>query len=150
MKYIKKHKERCIVIAIITVLLILIGAVIYKMLVPSDNKYGARLDDIVAVDEAVISKIKEDLKSDDATEVTYNTNVKIMKFYITTTKKSEDAKKYANTILETLSEKVVNSYDIEIYLKNENSVDFPMIGYHSKSATSFSWVLNKAGDTYEE
>ena len=151
MKYIQQHKQQSVLIAISLVLVILIALTIFNVFGSNSSPYGNRLDEVASINDTEMTKIKEDLLSNKKiTTVNYNVNVKVIKFYIDTTATSNEAQAFANTVLADLNEKSVNGYDIEIYVTNSNSVDFPMIGYHSKSATTFSWVLNKAEVTSEE
>ena len=126
---------------------------IYRMFYPSNESvYGDRLDNAPELDNAVIEQIKNKITDTGLIEeVKYETNVAVMKFFISVkdSTKLEDAQKLSDIILETLSTKVINFYDIEVYLTNENNEQYPSIGYHSKSASSFSWI-NNVGEEDEE
>ena len=143
-------KEKYTVIIIIVALLALIGITIYNLLVTSGNVNGKRLNDAVEVDNVVISKIKDELSnSGNVSKVESNTNIKTIKFFITTDAKSEDAMKKASIITDNLNEKVINYYDIEVYFINQDNKDFPIIGYHSKNLKTFNWVLNEEATNEE-
>ena len=144
-------KEKIIIIVICSILLVLMGVTVYNILAPTDTIYGKRLDEAVSIDGSVISKIKEELSnSGNISAVNYKTNVKIMKFFITTDLEATKAQEKVSIIMDNLNEKVVNFYDIEVYFTNESNTDYPMIGYHSKNSKEFKWVINKEDTTNEE
>ncbi len=153
MKFMKKNKTIVIVGIVCLILLVLMGLAIYRMFYPSNESvYGDRLDNAPEIDNAVIEQIKNKITDTGLIEeVKYETNVAVMKFFISVkdSTKLEDAQKLSDIILETLSTKVINFYDIEVYLTNENNEQYPSIGYHSKSASSFSWI-NNVGEEDEE
>ncbi len=153
MKFMKKNKTIVIVGIICLVLFILMAFAVYRMFYPSsESVYGDRLDNAPEIDNAVIEQIKSKIiDSNLVEEVKYETNVAVMKFFISVkdSTKLADAQKLGDIILDTLSTKVTSFYDIEVYLTNENNEQYPSIGYHSKSASSFSWT-NNVGEEDEE
>lgn len=153
MKFMKKNKTIVIVGIICLVLFILMAFAVYRMFYPSSGSvYGDRLDNAPEIDNAVIEQIKSKIMDSNLVEeVKYETNVAVMKFFISVkdSTKLTDAQKLGDIILDTLSTKVTSFYDIEIYLTNENNEKYPSIGYHSKSASSFSWT-NNVGEEDEE
>lgn len=153
MKYIEKNKTAVIVGAICLVLFILMAFAIYRMFYPSSGSvYGDRLDNAPEIDNAVIEQIKNKINDTNLVEeVQYENNVVTMKFFISVkdSTKLADAQKLGDIILDTLSTKVTNFYDIQIYLTNEKNDEYPSIGYHSKNASSFSWIDN-VGEEDEE
>lgn len=147
MKFIKKHITAIIISIICIILMILVFIAVYSMFNPSNSKdiYGSRLDNEVIVSESVISSIETKLKETSIVDsVTYNKKVRIMKFIIDVKDdtKVEESYKLGNTILENLSEEILAYYDIEIYITS-NTEKYPMIGYKSKNAETFSWTLNR-------
>ena len=153
MKFMKKNKTIVIVGIICLVLFILMAFAIYRMFYPSSGSvYGDRLDNAPEIDNAVIEQIKNKINDTNLIEeVQYETNVVTMKFFISVkdSTKLADAQKLGDIILDTLSTKVTNFYDIQIYLTNEKNDEYPSIGYHSKNASSFSWIDN-VGEEDEE
>lgn len=153
MKFMKKNKTIVIVGIICLVLFILMAFAVYRMFYPSSGSvYGDRLDNAPEIDNAVIEQIKSKIMDSNLVEeVKYETNVAVMKFFISVkdSTKLADAQKLGDIILDTLSTKVTSFYDIEIYLTNENNKQYPSIGYRSKSASSFSWT-NNVGEEDEE
>ena len=153
MKFMKKNKTIVIVGIICLVLFILMAFAVYRMFYPSSGSvYGDRLDNAPEIDNAVIEQIKSKIMDSNLVEeVKYETNVAVMKFFISVkdSTKLDDAQKLGDIILDTLSTKVTSFYDIEVYLTNENNEQYPSIGYHSKSASSFSWT-NNVGEEDEE
>lgn len=158
MEFIKKHKAQFIVGVVCLILLILAFFAVYRMFYPSSSKsvYGSRLENAPEIDNAVIEKIKNEIiDSDLALEVTYETKVATMKFFIDVKSdtKLEEAKPLSQIILDSLSTKVIDFYDIELFftVPSGENTNYPLIGYHSKSSTEFSWVDNVAeGDEDEE
>lgn len=157
MNFIKKNKVALIVIFICLILVVLAGFAVYRMFYPSGNKsiYGDRLTNAVEIDNAVIEQIKQEIKDTDlVSSVDYQLNVRTMKFFIDVKKdtKIEKAQQLSKIILDKLSTKVITYYDIQIYLTQsvKEDANYPSIGYHSKDATFFSWVVNKEGRTNEE
>lgn len=158
MEFIKKHKASFIVGIVCLILLILAFFAIYRMFYPSSSKsvYGDRLENAPEIDNAVIEKIKNEiLESDLAIEVTYETKVATMKFFVDVKSdtKLDEAKQLSEIILDNLSTQVIGFYDIEIFFTepSKENESYPLIGYHSKQATEFSWVDNVIeGDDDEE
>lgn len=158
MNFIKTHKKTVIVMVTCLILMILAIFAVYKMLYPNSNKspYGHRLENAPAIDNAVVEKTKSNmLDKGNVNTVMYELRGPIMKFYIDTKKdtKVEDAQKLADIIIETFSNTITQFYDIEVYItqkENETASEYPVIGYHSKDAKAFSFVVNKAGDTDEK
>ena len=153
MNFIKKNKNAFIVGLICVILLFLMVFAIYRMFYPSnDSVYGARLENAPKIDNAVIEQIKAEIMNTNlAKEVNYETNVAIMKFFVTVNDNVDlsETQKFADIILELLSNKIIDFYDIEIFLTNENNDDYLAIGYHSKNAEEFSWISN-VGESNEE
>jgi len=147
-------------IVAVTCLILMILAIfaIYKMLYPNSNKspYGNRMAGAPDIDNAVVERIKSSiLENSNVNTVTYNQNGPILKFFIDTKTgtKKEDAQKLANIVTDTFSNTIIQFYDIQVSItqkENEETSDFPMIGYHSKDAKEFIFVINKAGDTSEK
>ena len=153
MKFMKKNKTIVIVGIICLVLFILMAFAVYRMFYPSSGSvYGDRLDNAPEIDNAVIEQIKSKIMDSNLVEEEkYETKVAVMKFFISVkdSTKLADVQKLGDIILDTLSTKVISFYDIEVYLTNENNEQYPSIGYHSKSASSFSWT-NNVGEEDEE
>lgn len=157
MKFIKKHLTAIIIIFVCIVLLVLAAFAVYRMFYPSDNKsvYGDRLNNAPDIDSLAITKIKEEILATELVETfEYELNVKTMKFYIDVkqTTKINKAQDLSDIIIENLSEEVTNFYDISIYLtqKTKEYPEYPAIGYHSKGAKVFNWVINKEVEESED
>jgi len=144
MNFIKSHKVASVIVLICLILFVVAGMAFYKMMFPSsaDDVNGDRLVNAVAVDEAVVNQIISELeKSDEVSKVTYNKNVRILKFFITTKEgtKLDSAKKLPKVIQEKLSSEVLKYYDVEVFLKQDNNDEYPAIGYLFKGSKDFSW-----------
>lgn len=145
MKFIRNNKEKIIIISVIVVLMILIGLTIYQVFGSKHSLYGNRLKNAVTIDETVLIKAQNEIsKLNGVTSIKHEVGIKTIKFFIDVDITSDKAKKLVEPLISNLSEKVLSDYDIEVYITNDESKDFPMIGYHSKNATQFTWVLNKA------
>jgi len=147
MKFIKKHITAIVISIICIVLLVLVFIAVYSMFNPSNSKdiYGSRLDNEVIVSDSIISTIETKIKENDiVSSVTYNKNVRIIKFIIDVKDdtKVEDSYKLGSVILENLTDEILSYYDIEIYVTS-NTDKYPMIGYKSKNSETFSWTLNR-------
>lgn len=161
MNFIKTHKNALIVVLTCLVLMILALVAIYRMFYPNSSKsvYGDRTAGAPQIDSAIIEKIKNEITEKDITNsVSYRLDGVIMKFFIDTKKdtKVPDAQQLTDVILDNLALSITDFYDIQVYMtqtEKEDAVEFPMIGYHSKDAKEFTFVLNKkvdkAGDTDE-
>ena len=158
MEFIKKHKAQFIVGVVCLILLLLAFFAVYRMFYPSSSKsvYGDRLENAPEIDNAVIEKIKNEIiDSDLALEVSYETKVVTMKFFIDVKAdtKLEEAKQLSEIVLNNLSTKIIDFYDIELFFTDPSgeNTNYPLIGYHSKKAEEFSWVDNVTeGDDNEE
>ena len=76
------------------------------------------------------------------TDVSYHNEGRILNFIVTISPdlSLDSAKTYANDVTDTLSKKIKNYYDIEVFFTTEEESDiYPVIGYHHKGAKEFSW-----------
>ncbi len=151
MKFIRNNKEKIIIISVIVVLIVLIGLTIYQVFGSKHGLHGNRLKNAVTIDETVLIKAKNEISElDGVVSINHEVGVKTIKFFINADTTSDKAKKLVEPLISNLSEKVLSDYDIEVYITNDEDQDFPMIGYHSKNATQFTWVLNKVVVSNEE
>ena len=144
-RFVKTHKKQCIW-GVSIFLLVLFVILVWLLIVPAfkNNKYGDRLKDIDKhkIATSTIDKIKGDLSDNESvTKVSYHNEGRILNFTIIVNSMSkDDAKKLGEVILSNLDKSDVNYYDIQILIDSkEKSNDFPMIGYKSKSTTSFNF-----------
>lgn len=148
MKFIKEHKTGIIVGVVCLILAILVFVAVYSMFNPSNSKgiYGSRLDNEVVVSDSDIENIKTKLNETSIVNtITYNKNVRIIKFIINVKDdtKIEESYKLGNLILENFSKEILNYYDVEVYVTS-NTDNYPIIGYCSKNADTFTWTLNRS------
>lgn len=141
MNFIKEHKIAIIVISVCLILIILAGLSISKMMFPSsaEDINGDRLVNAVAVEPEKINQILTELKGKSSViDVTYNKNIRILKFLISfkPDTKLEDAKKLTSIIISNLTNDILNYYDIEVFLEADNS-EFPAIGQCFKGEKTF-------------
>lgn len=157
MKVLKKYKTALLVTLICLILIVLAGFAVYRMFYPSGDKsvYGDRLQGSPLVSSEVISGIKTKIMETNlVNKVDYESNVRIMKFFIDVKKNTEitKAQNLSKILLDNLSLEILTYYDLEIYLtQNEgDNKSYPAIGYHSKDASFVSWTVNKEGVGNEE
>lgn len=157
MKFIKKHRMLIIILFVCIILFLLATLAVYRMFYPGKDKsiYGNRLAGAKEISNVEIEKIKDEILATKlVNNVTYNLNVVTMKFFIDVkdNTKIASAMTLSDIINKNLSNEIKEFYDIEIYLtqKEGKFVEYPAIGYKSKSANSFSWTINKVGATNEE
>ena len=152
MNFIKEHKIAIIVISVCLILIILAGLSISKMMFPSsaEDINGDRLVNAVAVEPEKINQILTELKGKSSViDVTYNKNIRILKFLISfkPDTKLEDAKKLTSIITSNLTNDILNYYDIEVFLEADNS-EFPAIGQCFKGEKTF--YFNGDGELEDE
>ena len=145
-KFIKIHKKQCIIGgSIFLIVFILLMTWLFIIPVFSNNKYGDRLNDIEShkVSSSEIDEIKSKLKENDkVSSVEYHNEGRILNFIITVenSMSKEDAKKLGDVILDKISEKNQEYYDIQILIdtKEEND-NYPIAGYKHKTSDNFEY-----------
>lgn len=157
MKFIKKHLTAIIVVLVCLILLILAGFAVYRMFYPSNDKsvYGDRLNNAPDVTDETINKIKEELNATDlVNSVTYKQSVTTLKFFIDVKEdvKIAKAKELGDIVIKGLETKVVEFYDVAVYLTQNSGEmkEYPAIGQHAKASKEFNWVVNKEVSSSEE
>lgn len=157
MKFIKKHLTAIIVVLVCLILLILAGFAVYRMFYPSNDKsvYGDRLNNAPDVTDEAINKIKEELNATElVNSITYKQSVTTLKFFIDVKEdvKIAKAKELGDIVIKGLEAKVVEFYDIAVYLTQNNGEmkEYPAIGQHAKASKEFNWVVNKEVSSSEE
>lgn len=144
--FIKTHKKECIIGSAIF-LIIFFVIIIWLFIIPlfSNNKYGDRLDGIEdhKVSSGVIDDIKSSLKENKlVNDVEYHIEGRILNFIITVAPdmKKEDAKKLGDVILDKISDKNKEYYDIQILIDTEEeNENYPVAGYKHKTESSFDY-----------
>ncbi len=143
--FIKDHKKGLFVGLLVILVIAAIIFTVFLLAPPIMNgsNYGDRLDGEkkYKISTDVVDKIKTDVAKDDSVKkVTYRKEGRVLNFTI----KFEDgvvldtAKKVANQVIEGLSEKNLEYYDIQIFLDGDGDA-YPIIGYHAKEAEGISW-----------
>ena len=80
--------------------------------------------------------------------MTYHNEGRILNFTITVNGVEQDkAKEYANLILEGISKKNLNYYDIQVFLDSDDTKNYPIAGYKHKSSETIVW--GNVGETSE-
>lgn len=146
MKFIKNNKILIALLLIAVIMFSTIVIIIFSNLSSGNDEYGNRLDDIekYPITDEVVNNIQNEISSlEKVKSVSYNLEGRIANFII----KVEDdlmineAKNYAEKILEYFSEDLKNYYDIQILIDSDNteSENYPIIGYKHKTSDSLVW-----------
>lgn len=152
-----KKRTMWILGSIVAILFIVVIAICIKILFyPSGSGiYGNRLDGIenYPISDTKIEEIKQTiLESKDCESITYNLQGKIMKFFIRVSDEigTTSAQRLGDNIIDSFSETELDYYDVAIYITgNEESEQYPMLGYKSTNKAAISWTVNK-GEQDEE
>lgn len=147
MNFVKKHKILLIVIGIIIIFLVMGLFFIKQFMVDySKDLYGDRLKNIekVEVKENAVKKLESELGSIEAiSKVNYHLQGRLINIMIIIKAETtiDDAKSYANKVLDYFEEDEKKYYDIQIFLKNENEEieGYPLIGYKHKTSETLVW-----------
>ncbi len=142
----KKHKKK-VMIGIVIFTLILLLSMMWLFILPSfnGNKYGNRLKDESKhkVSSKVISKIKDKAKENDSViKISYHKEGRVLNFTINVDSNfgTNQAKEFANNILSEISEENQKYYDIQFFIdSDEDSEQYPLIGYKSKNSDSIKY-----------
>ena len=145
-KFIKTHKKQCLIggVAFLVIFLVIL---IWLFIVPlfRNNKYGDRLEGIEEhkISSSVIDDIENSMKKNQmVSDVEYHNEGRILNFIITVSGEmnKDDAKALGDVILDKISNKNKEYYDIQILIdtidENEN---YPIIGYKHKSEKAFDY-----------
>ena len=144
MNFIKKHKN--LVIAIIIFFLVLLVAFLSRRLLSNTENsaiYGDRLKEVN--EKSIKSKIEESLK-DQIDSATVRKQGRIIEITLTVKKdiNQDTAKEAGNKVLESIGEKQIKTYDIQIFInKDSEDATFPIIGYKNHAGESISWTRNR-------
>ncbi len=143
--FIKKHKKACIIGGVLILLFLIFFIVVFIAPLFSNNKYGDRLEGIEEheVTKSMVNEVTSALEENEGvTDVSYHNEGRILNFIVTINPSVtlDSVKTYANDVTDTLSKKIKNYYDIEVFFTTEEDSDiYPVIGYHHKGAKEFSW-----------
>ena len=146
MKVIKNNKILIALILIAVIMFSTILIIIFSNLSSGNDEYGNRLDEIekYPITDEIINNIQNEVSSlEKVKSVSYNLEGRLANFII----KVEDAlmvseaKNYAEKVLEYFSEDLKKYYDIQILIDSDNdeSENYPIIGYKHKTSDSLVW-----------
>lgn len=146
MKFIKNNKILIALILIAVIMFSTILIIIFSNLSSGNDEYGNRLDEIekYPITDEIINNIQNEVSSlEKVKSVSYNLEGRLANFII----KVEDdlmvseAKNYAEKVLEYFSEDLKKYYDIQILIDSDNdeSENYPIIGYKHKTSDSLVW-----------
>ena len=152
-----KKKSMWIIGSLVAILFVAVVAVAVKIIFfPSGNGvYGNRLEGIenYAISSDKIEEVKtQALENKECKNISYKLQGKIMKFFIEVSGDTgvTSAQRIGDNIIDNFSETELGYYDVTIYVTSEEeSEQYPMIGYKSKNKTAITWTINK-GEVEDE
>ena len=153
MKLIKRHKGLAIILRLTLILLIIIFAIFSRMLFSTGkSEYGDRLNNIVEVKDGLLKEVKGELESlEEVTSANVRIQGKIIYTTINVTKATskDKAKEIASKTLENYSEEVIECYDFEFLIKQEeekdeegNNKSYTIAGTKHPNKEKISWTKN--------
>ena len=152
MRFIKEHKFTAFVI-VLFILAVILFYFMYNLFFTNGGKpeYGNRLDGIeeVEITKDNFSKLESELKKNKSvSNASVNVSGRTLNIIITVDNdlSIDDAKKIGASSYDSLSEKQINYYAIQVFIKksDESKNNFPIIGYKQKDVKSISWTKNRA------
>lgn len=152
MRFIKEHKFTMFVI-ILFILVVVLLYFMYNLFFTNGGKpeYGNRLDGIeeVEITKDNFSKMESELKKNkNVSSVNFNISGRTLNIIIIVQNgvSVDDAKKIGSSSYDSLSEKQIKYYAIQIFIKKDDETEnnFPIIGYKQKDVKSISWTKNRA------
>lgn len=145
-----KNKKIVLIIAIcIIIFLIFFIKIIFDNVNDTEAIYGNRLDGIekVEVEKSTQSSIIKNIEETEKTKkVAIDIQGKIINVSITLKEDTsrDDAKQLGDKVLEKLSDKQKEFYDVQVFIKKETEdASFPMIGYRHHKKTTFTWTRDR-------
>lgn len=153
MSFIRKNKFVIIAIGVFLIFVILAFQIV-TMFFPEEGKalYGERIKGIeeVELSDKELTKIESNLKTDGIVKkADVSVAGKIIEVIITVQDDTAiDAAKGLNTkVLESLSSKEKEYYDVQIFVKKDNEAkDFPIIGYKHHAKETFTWTKDRGAE----
>lgn len=146
MNFIKKNKILVTLLLIAVIMFSTILIIIFSNLSSGNDEYGNRLDGIenYPIADDTVNNIKNEISSlDKVNSISYNLEGRLINFTI---KVDDDlvvseAKNYSEKIIEHFSENIKSYYDIQILIDsaNDESENYPIIGYKHKTSDSLVW-----------
>lgn len=139
-----KDNYKIILVALIVISFFVLGVFIYKNIFEESS--SNRLENIEKhkLTKKEINSVKDTVNElKDIEDVDVYTNNKIIKIFIELKEDIDfdDVKENSNKIIEKISSKNLEFYDLEIFItsKNEESKIYPKIGYKHKKNSKFTW-----------
>ena len=154
MEFIKKYKLQVILFALLSILIGIIIFIFFMFVYHNDrqSRYGNRLDGIesVRIDNTFFDEFKEDILEEEKALSSINTSIsgRIINVVVLFDEETTitEALEFEDLIIEFLGEDddVLAFYDIQLFLnsENEDSENFPAIGYKNHSNDNFIWTNN--------
>ena len=149
MKFIKKHISS--IVGLIVFVLVIVAFFMVKDIFNPDEStaiYGSRIEgkSAIEISNETVNAVKEGLK-DRTSSVNIRVAGKIVEISIKANEdvSLEDAKNLGKKALESFSDEEKKYYDFQIFVENENNTaQFPIIGYKHKTKENISWTRDRA------
>lgn len=148
MDFIKKNKLTIIIIALF-LLLVFAAVQVKNIFFSSDSAvYGNRLEGIekVKISNNTIDQVKSSFTEDGISKTTVRISGRTVEIILTVNSdvSLDTAKSYGDKALGPFSEEEKKYYDFQIFVKKENeSENFPIIGYKQKGKESITWTKDR-------
>lgn len=151
MKFIRKHKFTTFIIVVFVIGVIILHYLFDLFFINSGKpEYGNRLDGLQAVEivEKDIANIEELIqKNSSVKNVDINISGRTLDIVITVEDKMslKDAKKLGQSSYDSLSDKQINYYSVQVFIKknSEEQNNFPIIGYKQKETKDLVWTKDR-------
>lgn len=148
-KLFKKNKFTFFIIIFFLIVFVLLFQV-KGLFFPDGGKanYGNRLDGLVQIKDDQLTTLKDNIKTEARVKnVEASTSGRILNVIITVEKdvSLNDAKVIGEKASATLTEEILASYDIQVFVKKdeEEENNFPIIGYKSNTDNTYSWIKDR-------
>ena len=150
MDFVKKNKFTILAVIVFLVVVMLLVQV-KNLFFPDEGGaiYGNRLEGIekVKIDNTTKQSIIKNITNDGiAKKATVRLSGRIIEVVIEVNEETsvDSSKELTKKILDKLSEDEEKYYDIQVFIKkNNNTSNFPIIGYKHHEKEDFSWTKNR-------
>ncbi len=152
MRFIKNHKFTSLAI-VIFIALVFITYYLYNIFFTNSSKpeYGNRLDGIenVEIKDDELKKIETSVSENKSVKsVTTNISGKTLDIVITVDDSVllKDAKAIGDKSFSTLSEKQIDFYSVQVFIKKDSAEqnNFPIIGYKQRGTKTLVWTKDRS------
>lgn len=147
MVFIKKHKKKFIIGALVLLVLLLAYAIWTMLPNSSKSLYGDRLDGIedVEISNSDLSKIDSELEEVEGVEkVSSDIEGRLINFNVGVLEGVETSitDTLSPIIIDAFSKEELEFYDLQLFVNGKDE-NYSVIGYKHKTSDSFVWSNNK-------